>query len=65
MSRLSPKIVLSPSVERGASKSLTPARKHHKLLKDGSGHEVWPREVEVIFAQGMFASFMRAPCLMH
>lgn len=31
-------------------KSLTPHRKHHKLLKDGS--EVWSEEVERIFVQG-------------
>ena len=31
-------------------KSLTPQRKHHKLLKDGS--EVWSQEVEQIFVDG-------------
>ena len=31
-------------------KSLTPQRKHHKLLKDGS--EVWSEEVEKVFVQG-------------
>ena len=31
-------------------KSLTPNRKHHKLLKDGS--EVWSEEVEKIFVEG-------------
>ena len=30
--------------------NLTPARKHHKLLKDGS--EVWSKEVEKIFVDG-------------
>ena len=30
-------------------KSLTPQRKHHKLLKDGS--EVWSQEVEQIFVE--------------
>lgn len=31
-------------------KSLTPHRKHHKLLKDGS--EVWSEDVEKVFVQG-------------
>ena len=33
-----------------APENLTPARKHHKLLKDGS--EVWSKEVEKIFVEG-------------
>lgn len=33
-----------------SQKSLTPHRKHHKLLKDGS--EVWSEEVEKTFVQG-------------
>ncbi|GBE82224.1 hypothetical protein SCP_0406070 [Sparassis crispa] len=32
-------------------KSLTPLRKHHKLLKDGS--EVWSHDVEEIFVEGL------------
>ncbi|KAI0934377.1 hypothetical protein AcW1_005919 [Taiwanofungus camphoratus] len=32
-------------------KTLTPQRKHHKLLKDGS--EVWSQEVEKIFVEGL------------
>ncbi|TCD69733.1 hypothetical protein EIP91_006500 [Steccherinum ochraceum] len=32
-------------------KSLTPQRKHHKLLKDGN--EVWSEDVEKIFVQGL------------
>ena len=32
--------------------SLTPQRKHRKLLKDGSGTEVWPESIEKIFVQG-------------
>ncbi|EPT05998.1 hypothetical protein FOMPIDRAFT_1154652 [Fomitopsis schrenkii] len=32
-------------------KSLTPQRKHHKLLKDG--REVWSQEVEQIFVDGL------------
>ncbi|TBU32409.1 hypothetical protein BD311DRAFT_32198 [Dichomitus squalens] len=34
-----------------APQNLTPARKHHKLLKDGS--EVWSKEVEKIFVEGL------------
>ncbi|KAI6039041.1 hypothetical protein EDC04DRAFT_1822667 [Pisolithus marmoratus] len=33
-------------------KSLTPQRKHRKLLKDGSS-EVWPEDIERIFVQGL------------
>ncbi|CAL1704832.1 unnamed protein product [Somion occarium] len=33
------------------AKSLTPQRKHHKLLKDGS--EVWSEDVEKIFVEGL------------
>ncbi|KAK2466950.1 hypothetical protein APHAL10511_001208 [Amanita phalloides] len=36
-----------------SAKSLTPQRKHRKLLKDGSGIEVWPESVEKIFVQGL------------
>lgn len=32
-------------------KSLTPQRKHRKLLKDGSS-EVWPEDIERVFVQG-------------
>ncbi|KAJ7063269.1 hypothetical protein C8F01DRAFT_985409 [Mycena amicta] len=35
------------------SKTLTPQRKHRKLLKDGSGTAVWPENVEQIFVQGL------------
>ncbi|KAI0709108.1 hypothetical protein C8Q76DRAFT_799139 [Earliella scabrosa] len=49
---------LSPSPPRSAPatidrmpENLTPARKHHKLLKDGS--EVWSKEVEKIFVDGL------------
>ncbi|KIY64935.1 hypothetical protein CYLTODRAFT_357690, partial [Cylindrobasidium torrendii FP15055 ss-10] len=34
-------------------KSLTPQRKHRKLLKDGSGSEVWPEHIEHIFVEGL------------
>ncbi|KAG1734994.1 hypothetical protein EDB19DRAFT_1638689 [Suillus lakei] len=42
------------SRERGGSSptTLTPQRKHRKLLKDGSS-EVWPEEIERIFVQGL------------
>ncbi|GLB34988.1 putative TEA/ATTS domain family protein [Lyophyllum shimeji] len=33
--------------------TLTPQRKHRKLLKDGSGAEVWPESVEAIFVKGL------------
>jgi hypothetical protein len=33
--------------------TLTPQRKHRKLLKDGSGTEVWPESIEKIFVQGL------------
>ncbi len=39
----------------GVSKSLTPGRKHHKVIK-GTGEEVWPSDIEQIFKQGMSAS---------
>lgn len=39
----------SPSSD---SKSLTPQRKHRKMLKDGTS-EVWPESVEKIFVQGL------------
>ncbi|KAF7304854.1 TEA domain-containing protein [Mycena kentingensis (nom. inval.)] len=34
-------------------KSITPLRKHRKLLRDGSGGAVWPENVEEIFLQGL------------
>ncbi|KAJ3967301.1 hypothetical protein EV361DRAFT_853069 [Lentinula raphanica] len=37
-----------------AKSALTPLRKHHKLLKDGSGNEVWPEFVEKIFVDGKY-----------
>ncbi|KAG2050730.1 hypothetical protein BDR06DRAFT_959879 [Suillus hirtellus] len=42
---------LSVSRERDGT-TLTPQRKHRKLLKDGSS-EVWPEEIERIFVQGL------------
>ncbi|TFK76481.1 hypothetical protein BDN72DRAFT_852793 [Pluteus cervinus] len=33
--------------------TLTPQRKHRKLLKDGSGCEVWPEAIERVFVQGL------------
>ncbi|KIP09120.1 hypothetical protein PHLGIDRAFT_87223, partial [Phlebiopsis gigantea 11061_1 CR5-6] len=41
---------MSDAPQSGA-KSLTPHRKHHKLLKDGS--EVWSEDVERVFVQGL------------
>ncbi|KIJ69428.1 hypothetical protein HYDPIDRAFT_51293, partial [Hydnomerulius pinastri MD-312] len=38
--------------DSSSTKSLTPQRKHRKLLKDGSS-EVWPEEIERIFVQGL------------
>ncbi|KAK7014893.1 TEA domain-containing protein [Favolaschia claudopus] len=35
------------------TKSLTPNRKHRKLLKDGSGTPVWPESIELLFVQGL------------
>jgi hypothetical protein len=32
--------------------TIIPQRKHRKLLKDGSGTEVWPESVEQVFVQG-------------
>lgn len=37
--------------DSSSPKSLTPQRKHRKLLKDGSS-EVWPEDVERIFVEG-------------
>ncbi|KAL0946936.1 hypothetical protein HGRIS_013097 [Hohenbuehelia grisea] len=39
--------------DAGEAKSLTPQRKHRKLLKDGSGSEVWPEAIEKIFVEGL------------
>ncbi|KAF5391289.1 hypothetical protein D9757_001921 [Collybiopsis confluens] len=46
---------LNPSVPVSPRSLLTPLRKHHKLLKDGSGLEVWPEYVEQVFVQGLQA----------
>ncbi|KAG1756822.1 uncharacterized protein EDB91DRAFT_1094624 [Suillus paluster] len=44
---------VSVSRDRDVSpKTLTPQRKHRKLLKDGSS-EVWPEEIERMFVQGL------------
>ena len=45
-----------------ALKSLTPQRKHRKLLKDGSS-EVWPEDIERIFVQGPSPPPPRTPLL--
>ncbi|KXN82082.1 Regulatory protein abaA [Leucoagaricus sp. SymC.cos] len=44
---------LPPLSDSTSNKSLTPQRKHRKLLKDGSGAEVWPESIEKIFVQGL------------
>ncbi|KAJ7435558.1 hypothetical protein FB451DRAFT_1062449 [Mycena latifolia] len=36
-----------------SSKTLTPQRRHRKLLKDGSGTAVWPEAVKAVFVQGL------------
>lgn len=36
----------------GSTKTLTPQRKHRKLLKDGTS-EVWPESLEEIFVEGL------------
>lgn len=43
---------LSPYDSDPPHKSLTPQRKHRKLLKDGSS-EVWPEDIERIFVHGL------------
>jgi len=40
------------SLRKQDSPSITPQRKHRKLLKDGSGTEVWPESIEKVFVQG-------------
>jgi hypothetical protein len=41
--------------------SITPQRKHRKLLKDGSGTEVWPEAIEKVFVQGMSRNYFSVP----
>ncbi|KAF9792380.1 hypothetical protein BJ322DRAFT_1102895 [Thelephora terrestris] len=44
---------LDSAKRKSARKSIiTPQRKHHKMLKDGTS-EVWPEDVEKIFIQGL------------
>ncbi|KAJ3885258.1 hypothetical protein GG344DRAFT_82925 [Lentinula edodes] len=43
------------SAQSTTRSALTPLRKHHKLLKDGTGNEVWPESVEQIFVDGLRA----------
>ncbi|KAJ3786612.1 hypothetical protein GGU10DRAFT_351325 [Lentinula aff. detonsa] len=47
--------VMESTSQTTAKSAVTPLRKHHKLLKDGSGHEVWPESVEQIFVDGLRA----------
>ncbi|KAJ7109341.1 hypothetical protein C8R44DRAFT_635071 [Mycena epipterygia] len=44
---------MDDSTTPSSSKSLTPQRKHRKLLKDGSGTAVWPEAIESLFVQGL------------
>ncbi|KAH7930811.1 hypothetical protein BV22DRAFT_1115936 [Leucogyrophana mollusca] len=48
----SSKVTTTNDNDSSCRKSLTPQRKHRKLLKDGTS-EVWPEEVEKIFVQGL------------
>ncbi|KAF4579052.1 hypothetical protein EYR36_000861 [Pleurotus pulmonarius] len=50
---ITPPAVAFKRPEAGPSKTLTPQRKHRKLLKDGSGTEVWPERIEKVFVQGL------------
>jgi hypothetical protein len=43
-------------------KTLTPKRKHRKMLKDGSS-EVWPEDVERVFVEGTRRLFSSSPDL--
>ncbi|KAJ7774787.1 hypothetical protein B0H16DRAFT_74158 [Mycena metata] len=45
--------IMDESSPQSTSKSLTPQRKHRKLLKDGSGTAVWPESIESVFVQGL------------
>lgn len=47
-----------------SSESLTPQRKHRKLLKSGQG-EVWSEEVEKVFVQGTSLPFFTLPLPPH
>ncbi|KAJ3710233.1 hypothetical protein DFJ43DRAFT_1228649 [Lentinula guzmanii] len=48
--------VMESTGSQSTTKSaVTSLRKHRKLLKDGSGHEVWPESVEQIFVDGLRA----------
>jgi hypothetical protein len=44
---------MKSSKHESSMPSITPQRKHRKLLKDGSGTEVWPESIEKIFVQGL------------
>lgn len=47
-----------------SSESLTPQRKHRKLLKSGQG-EVWSEEVEKVFVQGTSLPLLYSPLPPH
>jgi hypothetical protein len=46
------------TTESSSSKSLTPQRKHRKLLKSGEG-EVWSEDVEQVFVEGHYSIFLK------
>ncbi|OJA21601.1 hypothetical protein AZE42_01677 [Rhizopogon vesiculosus] len=46
------RVSISREQDSSSPRTLTPQRKHRKLLKDGSS-EVWPEDVERIFVQGL------------
>ncbi|EIN07403.1 hypothetical protein PUNSTDRAFT_136088 [Punctularia strigosozonata HHB-11173 SS5] len=45
------------------AKTLTPQRKHRKMLKDGSS-EVWPESIEMIFVKGL-EEYLTSPYANH
>ncbi|KAF8654114.1 hypothetical protein AX16_003646 [Volvariella volvacea WC 439] len=45
-------------------KHLSRLRKHRKLLKDGSGGEVWPESIEEVFIQGLH-EYWQSPWAMY
>jgi len=45
--------------------TIIPQRKHRKLLKDGSGTEVWPESIEQVFVQGTLILYIYIYILHH
>ncbi|OJA08045.1 hypothetical protein AZE42_06689 [Rhizopogon vesiculosus] len=54
------RVSISREQDSSSPKTLTPQRKHCKLLNDGSS-EVWPDNVERIFVQGSSYHFHPQP----